>query len=154
MNVNMKLSKEELNGVFETLLKTAISNNIILNFNIDLESMATPVVTYTEVDVKEEDELQEPTRVQLGDTPTTFSRCLECGCVQVVNTSREIPYCYVCGDELPTDKRPYEGECLGCGEELRVDILGTGVDYVSCHKCRKRHTIKLDFTQTKWINKW
>ena len=150
MNVNMQLNKEELNNVFEVFLKTAISNNITLNFNIDLKSMETPVVTYTE----EETQVIEPTKVELEDSKlVTFSRCLDCGCVQAVNTSKGNA-CYVCGEELPTDRRPYKGTCVDCGEEIHVDILGTGVDYVSCPKCRKRYTIKLDFNQTQWVNKY
>ena len=150
MNVNMKLSKEELNSVFETLLKTALASNVTLNFNIDLDKVETPVIL-TKEEAKEI--LLEEPKTHVNGTKLTLARCLDCGCVQAVNTNHYTPTCYICGDELPTDERPYHDTCT-CGQDIDIKILGKGVDYVSCHVCKKRYTIKLDFNQTKWVNKY
>lgn len=146
MNINMKLDKQELNTIFEVLLKNALANNVTLNLNIDLKDCGTPVKTVP----RQEKHIP----VVKEDLPTvTLGKCTSCGCVQAVNlVDDETPKCYNCHEEMSTDLREFKHTC-DCGSKIYVNIVGTGVAYVSCNECNKRYLIKMDYDNNTWIVK-
>lgn len=137
MNINMRLNKEELDDIFKVVLKNALANNITINLNIDLDNYNTPVVIQDEIE---------------DNNPTVIlGKCESCGCVQAVNLIEgETPRCYSCHEEINSDLKELEFDCE-CGNHVHVAIMGTGVSYVSCNKCNKKHSIKFDFNQDMWV---
>lgn len=162
MNVNMELKNiEELELIFDVMFKKALSKGVKINLNLDIdkiygvEANLEEEVAVTEVqEYIKEVESKNNTLPKLAPPilrdKVTFARCKHCGVVQVVNNTNTT--CYNCNTELPTDQRPCDVSC-SCGEEVSVYILGTGVDYVTCIKCNKRHSIRLDTVNNKWVEK-
>lgn len=146
MNINMNVGKKELNTLFEVILKNALANDVTLNLNINLEDCETPVKTH--------DNYVVPSKVAKNNKPSvTLGKCNECNTIQAVNLIEgEKPTCYVCSKELSTELRNFKHLCT-CGNHINVDIVGTGVAYVSCNQCNKKHNVELDYNKNTWVLK-